>query len=80
MFLKTLEHCFLYLSTFNSNTSLNNISSHITCVYYEQFKKIEVFINCIERVKRFNVQIKNYVKHIFIKIADTWINEYQHHL
>ncbi len=55
MFLKTLKHCFLHLSTFNSNTSLNIISSHITYIYYKQFKKIEVFINCRERVKRFNV-------------------------
>ena len=47
---------------FNSNTSLNNISSHVTCTYHKQFKKIEVFINCIERVKRSDVQIKNYVK------------------
>ncbi len=55
MFLKTLKHCFLYLSTFNSNTSLNTISSHVTYAYYKQFKKIEVFINCIERVKRSDV-------------------------
>ncbi len=70
MFLKTLKHYFLHLSTFNFNTSLNIISSHVTCVYYKQFKKIEVFINCIERVKRSDVQIKNYVKHMFIEIAD----------
>ncbi len=55
MFLKTLKHCFLYLSTFNSNTLLNNISSHVTCTYYKQFKKIEMFINCIERVKKSDV-------------------------
>ncbi len=71
MFLKTLKHCFLHLSIFNSNISLNNISSHVTCTYHKQFKKIEVFINCIERVKRFNVQIKNHIKHIFIEIVDT---------
>ena len=70
MFLKTLKHYFLHLSTFNFNTSLNTISSHVIYVYYKQFKKIEVFINCIERVKRFNVQIKNYIKHILIEIAD----------
>jgi len=55
MFLKTLKHYFLHLSTFNSNTSLNIISLHVTCVYHKQFKKIEVFINCIERVKKFDV-------------------------
>ncbi len=71
MFLKTLKHCFLYLSMFNSNTSFNIISSHVTCAYHKQFKKIEVFINCIERVKRFNVQIRNYIKYMFIEIADT---------
>ncbi len=70
MFLKTFKHYFLYLSMFNSNTSLNNISSHVTCTYYKQFKKIEVFINYIKRVKRFDVQIKNYVKHMFTEIAD----------
>jgi len=71
MFLKTFKHCFLHLSIFNSNISLNNISLHVTYTYYKQFKKIEVFINCIERVKRFNVQIRNYVKHMFTEIADT---------
>jgi len=71
MFLKTLKYYFLHLSMFNSNTSLNTISSHVTCAYHKQFKKIEVFINCIERIKRSDVQIKNYVKHIFIEIADT---------
>ncbi len=71
MFLKTLKHCFLHLSTFNSNTSLNTISLYVTYIYYKQFKKIEVFINCIERVKRSDVQIKNYVKYIFIEIVDT---------
>ncbi len=80
MFLKTLKHCFLHLSMFNSNTSLNNISSHVTCTYYKQFKKIEVFINCIERVKRSDVQIRNYVKHMSTEIADTWINECQYYL
>ncbi len=55
MFLKTLKHCFLHLNIFNFNISLNTISSHVTYVYYKQFKKIKVFINCIERVKRFNV-------------------------
>ncbi len=55
MFLKTLKHCFLHLSMFNSNTSLNIISLHVTYVYYKQFKKIKVFINCIERVKRSDV-------------------------
>ncbi len=70
MFLKTLKHYFLHLSTFNFNTSLNNISSHVTCVYHKQFKKIEVFINCIERVKRSDVQIRNYVKYMFTEIAD----------
>ncbi len=55
MFLKTFEHCFLHLSMFNSNTLLNNISLHVTYAYYKQFKKIEVFINCIERVKRSDV-------------------------
>ncbi len=71
MFLKTLKHCLLHLSMFNSNTSLNTISSHVTCVYHKQFKKIEVFINCIERVKRSDVQIRNHIKHMFIEIADT---------
>jgi len=71
MFLKILKHCFLHLSMFNSNTSLNNISLHVTCTYYKQFKKIEVFINCIERVKKFDVQIKNYIKYMFTEIADT---------
>ncbi len=80
MFLKTLKHCFLYLSMFNSNTLLNNISLHVTCAYHKQFKKIEVFINCIERVKRSDVQIRNHVKHMSIEIADTWINECQHYL
>ncbi len=70
MFLKTLKHCFLHLSIFNFNTSLNIISLHVTCAYYKQFKKIKVFINCIERVKRSDVSIKNYVKYIFIEIAD----------
>ncbi len=70
MFLKTLKHCFLHLSTFNSNTSLNNISLHVTYTYHKQFKKIEVFINCIERVKRSDVQIRNYVKHMSTEIAD----------
>jgi len=55
MFLKTLKHCFLHLSTFNFNTLLNTISLHITCAYYKQFKKIKVFINYIERVKRSDV-------------------------
>ncbi len=55
MFLKTLKHCFLHLSMFNFNTSLNIISSHVTYVYHKQFKKIKVFINCIERVKRSDV-------------------------
>ncbi len=55
MFLKTLKHYFLYLSIFNFNTSLNIISSHVTYIYYKQFKKIEVLINCIERVKKFNI-------------------------
>ena len=45
MFLKTFKHCFLYLSMFNFNTSLNTISSHVTYVYYKKFKKIEMFIN-----------------------------------
>ncbi len=80
MFLKTLKHCFLHLSTFNSNTSLNNISLHVTYAYHKQFKEIEVFINWIERVKRSDVQIKNYIKYMFIEIADTWIDEYQHYL
>ncbi len=71
MFLKILKHCFLHLSMFNFNTSLNNISLYVTCAYHKQFKKIEVFINCIERIKRFDIQIKNYVKYMFIKIADT---------
>jgi len=55
MFLKTFKHYFLHLNTFNFNTLLNTISLHVTCVYHKQFKKIEVFINCIERVKRFDV-------------------------
>ncbi len=71
MFLKTFKHCFLHLSTFNSNTSFNTISLHVTCVYYKQFKKIKVFINCIERIKRSDVQIKNYIKYIFTEIIDT---------
>ncbi len=70
MFLKILKHCFLHLSMFNSNTSLNIISLHVTYVYHKQFKKIKIFINCIERVKRSDVQIKNYVKHIFTEIVD----------
>ncbi len=70
MFLKTFKHCFLHLSMFNSNISLNTISLHVICVYHKQFKKIEVFINCIERIKRSDVQIKNYVKYMSIKIAD----------
>ncbi len=55
MFLKTLKHYFLHLNTFNFNISLNTISSHVTYIYYKKLKKIEVFINCIEKVKRFNV-------------------------
>ncbi len=55
MFLKTFKYCFLHLSMFNFNILLNIISLHITCVYHKQFKEIEVFINCIERVKKFNV-------------------------
>ena len=55
MFLKTFKHYFLHLSTFNFNTLLNIISSHVTYTYHKQFKKIKVFINCIERVNRFNV-------------------------
>ncbi len=70
MFLKILKHCFLHLSMFNSNISLNNISLHVTCVYHKQFKKIEVFINCIERVKKSDVQIKNYVKYMSTEIVD----------
>ncbi len=70
MFLKTLKHYFLHLSIFNFNISFNIISSHVTYTYYKQFKKIKVFINCIERVKRSDVQIKNYVKHMFIEIVD----------
>ena len=70
MFLKTFKHYFLHLSIFNSNTSLNNISSHVTCAYHKQFKKIEVFINCIERVKRSDVQIRNHIKYMFTEIAD----------
>jgi len=70
MFLKTLKHCFLHLSTFNSNTSLNTISLHVTYTYYKQFKKIKVFINCIERVKRSDVKIRNHIKYMFIKIVD----------
>ncbi len=71
MFLKTLKHYFLHLSIFNFNISLNIISLYVTYIYYKQFKKIEVFINCIERIKRFNVQIKNYIKYMFIEIVDT---------
>ncbi len=70
MFLKTLKHYFLHLSTFNFNTLLNTISLHVTYIYHKQFKKIEVFINCIERVKRSDVQIKNYVKYMFTEIVD----------
>ncbi len=55
MFLKTLKHSFLHLSIFNFNISLNTISLHVTCIYYKKFKKIKVFINCIERVKRSNI-------------------------
>ncbi len=55
MFLKIFKYYFLYLSMFNSNTSLNTISSHVTYIYYKQFKKIKVFINYIERVKRSDV-------------------------
>ncbi len=55
MFLKTFKYCFLHLSMFNSNTSLNIISLHVTCAYYKKFKKIKVFINCIKRVKRSDV-------------------------
>ncbi len=55
MFLKTLKHCFLHLSIFNFNTLLNIISSYIACVYYKQFKKIKMFINCIERAKKSDV-------------------------
>ncbi len=55
MFLKTLKHYFLHLSTFNSNISLNIINLHVTYIYHKQFKKIKVFINYIERVKRSDV-------------------------
>ncbi len=55
MFLKTLKHYFLHLNIFNFNTLLNIISLHVTCVYHKKFKKIKVFINCIKRVKKFNV-------------------------
>jgi len=55
MFLKILKHCFLHLNIFNFNTSLNTISSYVTCIYYKKFKKIKVFINYIKRVKKFNV-------------------------
>ncbi len=75
MFLKTLKHCFLHLSTFNFNTLLNIISSHVTYAYHKQFKKIKVFINCIKRVKRSDVQIRNHVKYMFTEIADIWIDE-----
>ncbi len=43
---------------FNSNTLLNTISLHVTCIYYKQFKKIKVFINCIERIRDLMFKLK----------------------